>query len=581
MFDDDSSYEKIQCDRARYLRGVGMKKRLEQSHGISASFVEKRGETRLKLSGPQTKLAAAREMIKTEPGFTRWYSLPINALKVVKGTKHSDVIQRLKDNRICVGWSVSLKTSKLFVHGRNIDNIESGLCVFLTMVGLAREDIEQPKPATSHQALQRSGVDSSPVRNKQPARRTGSLDRRSARAKPLIDIQFKHDMKPLVPPLPIPEVSTRIEDLDMEKLAFLRATKADFVRSMKAEFHVNIDVDSRKSYIEFAGATESNVNRAKQKAQDYLDGLCIKSVERSPEFISCLKEVKHQDIIESLKKAQVRVGWDIRGKKLWICGDNKPKVEKAEEVICEQVVEGVYPEGECLNESQRQLIRSATAWRTQKDKLISENPGLNIGCTSDFSKIVFAARDKDVFHTVVFSLDTFFSPLKVVTGKVFVSDDLHELLHTYRSYVEKRCQPSFDQPVALEVIDQACVVKSLSSRSINFAEAILKAFDVCKREVEVEWRVQISWLRTEEGVRRKFEIGRKSRTLVTTVTESKCRAAENPVSVRANSIVHVSDPSGQDNKLEILIGDLSEISKEVLCLLNICLHHHRHHHTDS
>ena len=560
MFDDDSSYEKIQCDRARYLRGVGMKKRLEQSHGITASFVERRGGTRLKLSGPQTKVAAAREMIKAEPGFTRRYSLPINALEVVKGTKHSDVIQRLKDNRICVGWSVSLKTSKLFVHGRNVDNIESGLCVFLAMVGLAREDIEQPKPTRPRQALQRSGDDSSPVRNKQPARRTGSLD----------------GMKPLVPPLPIPEVSTRIEDLDMEKIAFLRATKADFVRSMKAEFHVNIDVDSLKNHIEFTGATDSSVNKAKQKTQGHLDNLCVKPVERSPEFISCLKEVKHQDILDSLKKAQVRVGWDIRGKKLWICGDNKPKVEKAEEVICEQVVEGVYPEGECLNESQRQLIRSAVPWRTFKDKLISENPGLNIGCTSDFSKIVFAARDKDVFLTVIFSLNTFFSPLKVSSRKVSVSDDLRALLHAYRSYIEKQCQFPHDEPVALAVSDSACIIKSSSSRSMNFAEAVLKAFDICKREVEIEWKVQITWLTTEEGVRRKFEISRKSKTLVTVVTESKSGAAENPVSVRSNSIVHVSGPSRQDNKLEIVIGDLSEISKEVLyrfVFVESCQHH--------
>ena len=448
------------------------------------------------------------------------------------------------------------------------------------MVGLAREDIEQPKPTRPRQALQRSRDDSSLVRNKQPARGAGSLDRRSVRANPLMDVQFKHDMKPLMPPLPIPGVSTRIEDLDMEKLAFLRATKADFVRSMKAEFHVNIDVDSRKSYIEFAGATESNVNGAKQKAQDYLDGLCIKSVERSPEFISCLKEVKHQDILDSLKKAQVRVGWDIRDKKLWICGDNKPKVEKAEEVICEQVVEGVYPEGECLNESQRQLIRSATAWRTQKDKLISENPGLNIGCTSDFSKIVFAARDKDVFLTVIFSLNTFFSPLKVSSRKVSVSDDLRALLHAYRSYIEKQCQFPHDEPVALAVSDSACIIKSSSSRSMNFAEAVLKAFDICKREVEIEWKVQITWLTTEEGVRRKFEISRKSKTLVTVVRESKSGAAENPVSVRSNSIVHVSGPSRQDNKLEIVIGDLSEISKEVLYRF-VFLESYQHYHTSN
>lgn len=539
-----------------------MKIRLKRDHNITVVFPELGGNTKLKLNGQQPDIVNAREAIKNEQGITRWYSLPEKELKAIRFARGADIIQQLKNNRICVGWNVSLKTSRLFIHGKNLENVESGLGVFLAMTGLSRDDIPQPSHPRSRQPLQISRDDSLPQYPSQPRRRGMSIDRRDRRSKP----PGSDQLNSLIPPLGsshLPKVTDKLENLEMEKLAFMRATLGGFVRSTEEEFSVEIDVDTRKSSIEFTG-THRAVAAAKKKVKPYLDSLCIHVARQSPEFISCLsKEVRHSEIIEALKQAQVRVGWDIREQKLWMCGDSKPKVEKAESVICGLITEGIYPNEGCLTDEQKQgLVSKSGSWKLYKEQLVRDYPDLHIGLNSDLSQVVFAVKDKDIYHTVMHSLTRHFAQPETYHSEMKISEDLAKLLRAYKAYAEKKCRHSSEDPVILDVSSTrlTCAISSTSSRSIKLAGVILKAFTLDRLSMDVEWKVQFDWLKTEEGAHRLTEIRKKSHTLAEIVNmpvPAPRSGLQLPQTTELSATGNLAD------KIELIIGDISETFKEV------------------
>ena len=177
-----------------------------------------------------------------------------------------------------------------------------------------------------------------------------------------------------------------IGNLALEKLAFLRSTQKSFARKMINEMNVSMVIDTQRNCLQFTGNPEA-VERVITKVSVYLENLETKVVDKSIEFISCLKELTHKTIVDTLKLAQVRVGWDLREQKLWICGDSKPNIDKAEETICGLVVHGTFPESHSLSDSQRKAIvsRSGVVWREFKDQLIGDHIDLKIGCNSDLT----------------------------------------------------------------------------------------------------------------------------------------------------------------------------------------------------
>ena len=100
----------------------------------------------------------------------------------------------------------------------------------------------------------------------------------------------------------------KLEDINIEKLAFMRATLHDYVKKTERELNVTINVDTHKSFIEIKGNLMS-VHQAVERTRTYLNNLYVKQVERPGEYMNCLsKEVKRAEILDSLKRAQVKVG---------------------------------------------------------------------------------------------------------------------------------------------------------------------------------------------------------------------------------------------------------------------------------
>ena len=326
---DSAPSEKLSTDKVRYLRGIGMEKRLKSLHGVTARFKHDRGESSLTLSGAASAVEDARDTIRNEPGMFRWYRLPGQGLQKLRFMHGASIIQQLKNHRVLVGWSCNLKSSRLYVYSKDVATIERGLDILLNLAGLTRYDIQQPSQSP------RNGVDEPPQRGQSQVRHFTPNEHSTSSSSSSIE---------------------KLEDINMERLAFMRATLHDYVKKTERELNITINVDTHKSFIEIKG-NRMSVCQAVERTRTYLNDLYVKQVEKTGESMNCLsKEVKRAEILDSLKRAQVKVGWDFRDGKLWLCGDSRARVDKAEEAICGLIVGGEYPEAECLTSGQRQSI---------------------------------------------------------------------------------------------------------------------------------------------------------------------------------------------------------------------------------
>ena len=380
---DSAPSEKLSTDKVRYLRGIGMEKRLKSQHGVTARFKHDRGESSLTLLGAMSAVEDARDTIRNEPGMFRWYRIPIQGLQKLRSMHGALIIQQLKNHHVCVGWGCNLKSSRLYVYSKDVATIERGLDILLDLAGLTRDDIQQPSQSS------RNVVDEPPQRGQPMGRHF--MPHEHSRSSSAIG---------------------KLEDINLEILAFMWATLLDYVKKTEKELNVTINVDTHKSFIEIKG-NRMSVHQAVERTRTYLNNLYVKQVERPGEYMNCLsKEVKRAEILDSLKRAQVKVGWDFREGKLWLCGDSRARVDKAEEAVCGLILGGEYPAADCLTPAQRQSVVLGDKWKEHKEALTKANPTLHISFDADSSKIVFAVKDKDAYHSIIDSLFNFFAPTK-------------------------------------------------------------------------------------------------------------------------------------------------------------------------
>ena len=335
---------------------------------------------------------------------------------------------------------------------------------------------------------------------------------------------------------------------------------------MESEFDVNITIVIGRGFIEVKGNQQTAVDHAITKLQAHLDSLIVKEVVRTSQFISCLdNEVEYQEILASIRQAKVIVGWDIREGKLWLCGDIGHKVNKAKDVICRLITEGVYPEMGSLTAVQRQSVVSGNTWREYKERLSREHPTLHIDYDAGKSKLVFAVKEKDSYQAVIDSLDGYFTPIEKPSATVAVTEDFQKLLSAYKDHVTMMCASTNNEPVDLDVAKNLCVISSVSSSSVCNAHAVIDSMrdNVCKTTTEVKWSAQNDWLVSTEGKNRLEEICEKTKTLASINEPMKQPPIPLGPAVRRTS----ANSSSVKDKIELVIGDIAVISKEVGMIL--------------
>lgn len=579
---DSEQCEKLTSDKVRYLKGIGMERRLKRDHDVTAKFDYCKGEDILTLRGSFDAVKEARKTIQREPGMFRWYRLPKQELTKLKHAKVGVIIQRLKASHLCIGWAVYLKTSKLFVYSKDAETIEKGLDILLAMVELTRTDIQQATPYTSKEA------DSQPKSHEHIAHMDSALPQQHQHNKGVRrrrhgpgdaeptqrqQAEVYPGTNPILPNTHIApsghfQTTERLENIDTEKLAFLRATLSNFVKKTEDELNVNISVDVHRSCLTIRGSKQP-VSRAIEKAKTYLENLYIKAVERSSEFINCLSKVKYKEILDAIKRAQVRAGWDIREQKLWLCGDSRPRVYKAEEAICGLIAGGEYPEAGKLTAEQKQSVISAEKWRPYKEQLTANHSTLHIGYNADSSKIFFAVKDKDAFHSVLQSLKDFFAPTEPSSSTVTLTEDFRNLLTEYKEHIELICESSDDNLVTLEVAGSTCIVSSLYTASIMNVKTILEAMrdETSSTNMEISWKVQQRWLVTEEGRNRLRDICQKTKTISSSFDIPNTKPPPRPrYPVNASNGVQSTTGASTGEparKIEVVIGDIAAIIQTV------------------
>lgn len=381
------------------------------------------------------------------------------------------------------------------------------------------------------------------------------------------------------------------KQLDKEVLAYLVETEDLIRKPMEKKNLVAMYIDLELGFLTVYGGIQKHIDTTVRELEYLLENeVATRSIAKSEIFIQCFKSLDYNDLMKTLSKYNVQVGWAIRDGQLCACSQTSDNLDTGYRLVEEIVTNMRFKVSQPASLSQKMLIKTDT-WKIFIKDFEVQYPEVQLTFEEVSERVVISlpVSQENSLSQVFADLQKFYRKNNAFSfvNTICLSEIMYRLLekkqhNIFTSYINT-CYLNYQFPVKICLqANRTIMIKSdyqaVVEQATNHVFQLLNS--IKHKTLHATKPCLINWLKSVANLKKVKDIDMLSRTVSTifTPTTPQLTTPSNPA-VRGHHdqtlgwlFEHwpfLHQYQSVINKLKIVKGNIAK-TKVRMCQMHLC-----------